>query len=75
MTDSAYKVIDTLTKGRYTLSEVVHIPTGIKGIGIARRGQGDKLRPEVGVKIATNRAIKAIEKKKTKKKINNVLMG
>lgn len=60
--------------GRYTIIEIIN-EDGIRGVGIARRTQGDKDRPNVGIDIATNRALKAIEHKLKRKTINNSLMG
>ena len=60
--------------GRFTIVEYVN-EKGIRGVGIARRCQGDTDKDGVGVKIAKSRALKAIEYKLAKKKINNPLMG
>lgn len=60
--------------GRYTIIEITN-EDGVRGVGIARRSQGDKNRPNIGIDIATNRALKAIEHKLKRKTINNSLMG
>jgi len=60
--------------GRFTIAEVV-APHGTKGVGIARRSQGDELKKGVGERIAVNRAWEAICRKDKKKTIHHPLMG
>lgn len=69
-----YEITNQISIGRYTIIEVT-TGSGIKGVGIARRSQGDMDKTGVGANIATSRALKAIEHKITKKKINHLLMG
>jgi hypothetical protein len=69
-----YKIVQTVTVGRYTLVEI-QTEDGIKAVGISRRAQGDEHRPDVGVSIATGRATKAAHVKANNKKLQNPLMG
>lgn len=69
-----YEITNQISIGRYTIIEVT-TGRGIKGIGIARRSQGDGDKAGVGANIATSRALKAIDHKVAKKKINHPLMG
>ena len=60
--------------GRFTIIELTTV-NGIKGVGIARRSQGDKNVDSIGETIAQVRAFRAIEKKLSGRKINYVLEG
>ena len=71
---SDYEITHQVGVGRYTIIEVTN-SGGVKGVGIARRTQGDTDKTGVGINIAINRALKAIEHKLAKKKINHPLMG
>ena len=68
------KIVQTVVVGRFTVVEI-ETPEGVKAVGISRRSQGDKVRPEVGVTIATNRAEEAARKKSKRQKLNNQFMG
>ena len=61
MTKFIYEVLHATSMGRFTMMEVRHVPTGIKGVGVSRRAQGDSYKQEVALAIAKSRAIKAIE--------------
>lgn len=63
-----------VTVGRFTIVEVT-TEKGIRGIGVARRSQGDLEKKDVGKNIAYSRAIKAIQHKLNKKQLHNPLMG
>lgn len=73
-TEPVNKIVQTVKVGRYTIVEI-QTEDGVKAVGIARRSQGDKDRPEVGENIAISRAIKSAERKAKNKTVQNPLMG
>jgi hypothetical protein len=68
-------IIKLLHVGRFTIAQVKDSETGIEGIGISRKSYWDKYSPETGEQIALGRAMKAVELKKRKKEVHQLLMG
>lgn len=60
--------------GRFTIVTLKD-KSGIRGVGISRLSELDKKSKNIGEKIATGRAEKAIILKKMGKKINQLFMG
>ena len=69
-----HHIVQTVQVGRYTLVEI-ETSEGIKAVGVARRTQGDHNRPEVGINIATSRALQSANKKSKKQKLHDPMMG
>jgi len=65
--------------GRFTIAELEFTSEAdnkvITGIGIAKQGNEDKYRDEIGRNIAVSRAKRAIVKKLSGKSINEVFAG
>lgn len=63
--------------GRYTIARLKEYngKKVLTGIGIARLSDNDTYRKDIAEKIALGRAKKALEMKKNKQPIHNLLMG
>lgn len=63
--------------GRFTIARIKETigKKVLTGIGIARLSDNDTYKKDVAEKIATGRAKKALEMKKNKQPIHNLLMG
>lgn len=60
--------------GRFTIVQVTD-ETGLEGVGLSRKSCEDVENADEGVEIATNRAVRALQKKRAGQRLNHPLYG